>query len=140
MAEQKPLKNPLQNAFVRAVLVAGGIFYTLTGVALLLTPLWFFNNIGNFPPFNRHYEGDLGTMLLPMGIAMMLAARNPAQHRLLFAVVVVGSVLHALNHLLDELVLSPSIAQPLTGSIPLAIFAVILVGAYLVGRPQSITP
>ncbi len=91
------------------------------------------DHIGPYPPFNGHYEGDLGTLLMPMGIAMVIAARNPAQHRLLFGFVVAGSVLHAVNHLLDELVLSPSTSQPLTGSIPLAIFAAILAAAYFAG-------
>ncbi len=132
MADQKPT----QNMFARAVLVAGGIFYTLAGVALFFAPQWFYDNIGAYPPFNRHYAGDLGTILMPMGIAMLFAARNPAQHRLLFGVVVAGSVLHAVNHLLDELVLSPSTSQLLTGSIPLAIFAAILAAAYFAGRSR----
>ncbi len=132
MAEQKPMRN----AFVRAGLYAGGIFYTISGVALFFAPQWFYDHIGPYPPFNRHYEGDLGTLLMPMGIAMVIAARNPAQHRLLFGVVVAGSVLHAVNHLLDELVLSPSTSQPLTGSIPLAIFAAILAAAYVAGMSR----
>ena len=132
MAEQKPM----QNVFVRAVLVAGGIFYTIVGMALFFAPQWFYDNIGPYPPFNRHYEGDLGTILMPMGIAMVIAARNPAQHRLLFGLVVAGSVLHAVNHLLDELVLSPSTSHALTGSIPLAIFAAILAAAYFAGMSR----
>ncbi len=135
MSEQKPLQKML----VRAVLVTGGIFYTLTGVALFFAPQWFYDHIGPFPPFNRHYEGDLGTILVPMGIAMVIAARNPAQHRLLFGFVVVGSVIHAVNHLLDELVLSPSTGQLLTGSIPLAISAAILAAAYVAGMPRRST-
>ena len=53
------------SAFVRAILITAGIFYTFTGLALLLAPTWFFDTIGNFPPFNRHYMGDLGAFLLP---------------------------------------------------------------------------
>lgn len=126
MADQKPM----QNAIARAVLGAAGIFSTISGVALFFAPKWFYDNIGPYPPFNRHYEGDLGALLMPLGIAMVFAARNPAQHRLLFGFVVAGSVIHVVNHLLDELVLSPSTSQPLTGSIPLAIFAAILAAAY----------
>jgi hypothetical protein len=132
MVEQKPM----QNAFARAVLAAGGIFYAVSGAALFFAPQWFYDNIGTYPPFNRHYAGDVGSFLLPMGIAMLIASRNPAQHRLLFGFAVAGSVLHALNHMLDELVLSPSTSQLLTGSIPLIIFAVILLAAYLAQRPR----
>ncbi len=132
MAEQKPK----QQTFVRVVLVAGGIFYTLTGVALFFAPQWFYDHIGTYPPFNHHYEGDLGAILMPMGIAMVIAARDPARHRLLFGVIVAGSIIHAVNHLLDELVRSPSTSQLLTGSIPLTIFAAILVAAYIAGMSR----
>jgi hypothetical protein len=39
----------MQNAFTRAVLVAGGIFYTISGVALFFAPQWFYDNIGIYP-------------------------------------------------------------------------------------------
>jgi hypothetical protein len=88
------------------VLVAGGIFSTISGAALFFAPEWFYDNIRTYPPFNRHYVGDPGALLMPMGIAMVIAARDPTQHCLLFGVVVAGSVLHTVNHLLDELVQS----------------------------------
>jgi hypothetical protein len=59
---------------------------------------------------------------MPMGIALLIAARNPAQHRLLFGFVVAGSVLHAVNHLLDELVQSGTISC----------------GGLIAGRAQSV--
>jgi hypothetical protein len=126
----------MRNAFVRAVLITAGIFYTITGMALFFAPQWFYDTIGPYPPFNRHYEGDLATVILPIGIALVSAARNPAQHRLLFGVAVASSVLHAANHLRDELVLSPSPSQLSTGSIPLAIVAAILAAVYFVGTSR----
>ncbi len=135
MAEQKSF----QKTFVRAVLFVGGIFYTLTGVALPFAPQWFYDHIGTYPPFNHHYEGDLGAILIPMGIALVLAARDPARHRLLFGMVVAGSIIHAVNHLLDELVRSPSPDQLWTGSVPLVIFAAILAAAYVAGMPRRAT-
>jgi hypothetical protein len=47
-----------QNAFAYAVLVAGGIFYTISGMALFFAPQWFYDNIGTYPSFNLHDEGD----------------------------------------------------------------------------------
>jgi hypothetical protein len=46
-------------------------------VVLYFEPRWFYDNIGPYPPFNRHYEADLGTFLIPLGIAMVIGARNP---------------------------------------------------------------
>jgi hypothetical protein len=90
-------------AVVQVLVAAGGVFYTLTGAALLFAPLWFYTYIGNYPPFNRHYAGDLGSFLLPLGFALLIAARKPLHHRLLVAYTAAGSLLHSLNHLYDDL-------------------------------------
>jgi hypothetical protein len=68
---------------VQAVVFVTGLFYTLTGLLMLFIPGWFYDTIGHFPPFNRHFIGDLGTFILPMGLGLILAARAPFQHRLL---------------------------------------------------------
>jgi hypothetical protein len=91
-------------AWVSIVLGVAGVGYTLTGLALILAPLWFFDNIGPFAPYNRHYEGDLGMFLLPLGLGLLAAAREPARHRLLLAVATAGSLLHAGNHLYDAVI------------------------------------
>ena len=85
----------------QAVLLVAGLSYVGTGIALLLAPRWFFENVGNFPPFNRHYAGDLGTFLLPLGLALLVAARNPSRHLLLIGMAAGASLLHAFNHLYD---------------------------------------
>src|SRR5215213_6714494 len=104
----------MRAALVRWAVFFGGLFYVLTGLALLFAPQWFFDNIGTFPPFNRHYEGDLGAFGLPLGVGLMLAARNPAQNRLMIGVGVAVSVVHALNHLYESLVAQESVMQSLT--------------------------
>ena len=88
---------------VRVVVLISGVFYALVGLALLFLPQWFFDTIGTFPPFNRHYEGDLGSFLLPLGVALIVAARDPLRHRLLIACAAAGSLLHAGNHIYDDL-------------------------------------
>lgn len=91
---------------VRAGIIFGGLFYTWSGAALIVAPEWFFNTFGYFPPFNRHYAGDAGTFLLPVGIGLLLAARAPTRHIGLIAVAAGISVLHVLNHLYDDLLLA----------------------------------
>ena len=78
-----------------------GVAYAASGLALLFAPRWFFENVGDFPPFNRHYEGDLGAFLLPLGVGLLAAAARPAAHLVFIAVVAAGSVLHAANHAYD---------------------------------------
>ena len=81
-----------------------GLTHTGAAAALLLAPEWFYATFGEFPPFNRHYAGDAGAFLLPIGLGLLVAARDPKRFR---AIVVLGlgaSWLHALNHGYDALV------------------------------------
>jgi hypothetical protein len=91
------------NRWISVVIGIAGVGYTLIGLALILTPQWFFDNVGPFAPFNRHYEGDLGTFILPMGLGLLFAMREPAQHHLFLAVAAGASLLHAANHLYEAL-------------------------------------
>lgn len=123
-----------RESFVRAALVAGGAFYLFTGLALLFAPEWFFENVGNYPPFNRHYSGDLGTFVLPLGIGLLWAVRSPAKHRSLIGVVVAGSLFHAVNHLYDDLAGRLPPGGWLMSSIALFIFVAVLAAAYFAIR------
>ncbi len=89
--------------FAQAVVLLNGVSYVAIGVLLLLAPEWFFANVGNFPPFNRHYAGDLGSFLLALGAGLLYAARQPAAHVGLLGVAAAGGTLHALNHAVDAL-------------------------------------
>lgn len=113
--------------FVRAVVVAGGLLYLLTGIAQLAAPQWFFDNIGTFVPFNRHYVGDLGTFSLALGLAMLWAARDPVQHRLLIGMAAAASLFHAFNHVYDNLN-----AADWMQTIQLLLVAIVLVAAWWV--------
>lgn len=127
-------------AFVRAVLVAGGLNYALTGLALLFASEWFYQNIGYFPPFNRHYAGDLGGFTLPIGVALLWAARKPEQHRLMIGYAAFASLIHALNHGYDDLQAGLSVTGWLTSQTAvLLVFAAMLVAAWwMVGRALSV--
>jgi len=124
----------MKPGFVRAALVAGGLFYLITGLALLFAPQWFFDNVGTYPPYNRHYAGDVGSFLLPLGVALLWASRNPAQHRSLIAFAAAGSAVHAANHLMDDVVLqSPEL--DITTPLILIVFTLVLLAAYVAARP-----
>lgn len=87
--------------FAQAVVLLNGLTYLAVGAALLLAPEWFFANIGDFPPFNRHYAGDLGSFQLALGAVLLYAARNPAAYAGVVAVAALGGTMHALNHAVD---------------------------------------
>ena len=92
--------------FAQIVVGFAGVVYLLTGIALLFAPTWFFLAIGHFVPFNRHYEGDLGAFLLPLGIGLLVAARDPARNIWVIRVAALGSLLHVCNHIYDALFIS----------------------------------
>lgn len=125
------MSSAFRNAFVRAALVAGGALYLLTGAIMLVAPGWFYDNIGSFPPFNRHYIGDLGSFLLPLGAALLLAARNPAAHRGLAAFAAVASLLHAANHTVDDIAARVSLITWVLNTLPLFAVAAMLGAAYV---------
>jgi hypothetical protein len=113
-------------SFAQVVVGLAGLSYIVAGGALLLAPAWFFANIGPFAPFNRHYEGDTGAFLFPLGLGLLLAARAPARQRLLVAVGACASLLHAVNHTYDGLLAQWPVERWLTDTLPLAVLAVAL--------------
>lgn len=71
MTQQTPPTNTAKTSRLQIILALSGLFYTLSGLALLFLPTWFFTYIGDFPPFNRHYMGDAGAFILPLGIGLL---------------------------------------------------------------------
>ncbi len=117
--------------FVRGVVLVNGLLNLVTGLALLFTPEWFFNTIGNFPPFNQHYMGDAGAFVLAIGVGLLFAARHPDRHRSVIGLAAIGSILHVGNHLYDDFVAGhASLAHLVVDTLPLLIFAVLLLAAY----------
>lgn len=107
-----------------------GALFVLVALLLLFAPRWFFDYVGNFPPFNRHYEGDLGAFLLPLGAGLLYATQNPAKYRGLIAVAGVGSAIHFLNHVADDVFGTLSIEHMLVDTIPLLIVLGVLIVAW----------
>jgi len=103
-----------------------GIVHLLTGAGTLLTPVWFFQNIGTFAPYNRHYEGDLGAFQLGLGAALLLAARRPVRQRLLIGAAALGNLAHALNHTYDALIIHAPLGYWLRDTAPLYLFTAVI--------------
>jgi uncharacterized membrane protein len=121
-----------QSAIARAAIFVSGIFYAFSGLGLMFAPEWFFQNIGNYPPFNRHYAGDTGAFTLALGITLLWAARNPTQHRSLIGYTILASLLHALNHAYDDYLVRQTLATVMMNTVPLFVFVVMLVVVYVV--------
>jgi hypothetical protein len=88
--------------WLRAIIATGAVLYLLTGLAMIFAPQWFYDNIGNFPPYNRHFLGDLGTFTVPFGVGLLFAFRDPSRHHLVIGATALASLLHALDHLYEH--------------------------------------
>jgi hypothetical protein len=119
-------------------IVINGLSFALVGLVLIVTPQWFYQNIGDFPPFNRHYSGDLGTYSLPIGIALLVAAREPLKNKLIVAMAFGVGLLHMFNHVFDAILIGGSITYWLSDIGPLAFFEILLGVALLPdAKPDS---
>ena len=100
------------------------------GTGVLFVPAWFFEHIVDFPPFNHHYPGDVGAFVLPLGMALLVAARSPCRYLALIGLTAGASLLHALNHLYDA-VTGHGVAHWIVDSIPLLVLGVLLAMVYV---------
>ncbi|HEY2476963.1 MAG TPA: hypothetical protein VGI19_19440 [Candidatus Cybelea sp.] len=89
------------NRVITVTLVLAGIYYAAVGILLWAVPGFFYAHVGRIGAYNAHYERDLGSFVLPLGIALIAAAPAPAKHRLLLAAAGVASLLHAFSHLAE---------------------------------------
>ena len=111
---------------LRFVLFSIGLWQLMISIAQLVAPFWFYSVIGLFPPFNRHYLGDLGAFSLPLGLGLIAAARDPLKHRLMIRLALVGNLLHVLNHSYDALGTDAALHHWAVDVGPLLVFCVLL--------------
>ncbi|HEV2124566.1 MAG TPA: NAD(P)H-binding protein, partial [Chloroflexota bacterium] len=86
--------SPAAPLWARLIVTLIGLSYGLAGAALLWATPWFYEHVGHFPPYNRHYAGDAGAFNLPIGLGLLWAARGLRKHRPLIVIGIIASVLH----------------------------------------------
>ena len=120
------VQHTILHRIIQLIVVLSGLAYALAGAALLLAPAWFYQYIGHFPPYNQHYEGDLGSFLLALGVGLLFAVSDPARYRLVVRIAALGSLLHVSNHIYAALLKTAPPDEWTREIIPLLIFAVLL--------------
>jgi hypothetical protein len=91
----------LTESTLRTTVGVLGVFHTLEGIYMLLAPASFYSRIGTYGVENTHYVGDLGSFVLALGIALLLAAGRPSWRTPVLALAALWYAFHALNHLFD---------------------------------------
>ena len=121
-----------QKTWIQFALALNGAVNLFAGVALILAPMWFFNTLGSFPPFNQHYLGDAGAFLLPLGLGLLLALRDPRRHHLLIGMAVLAGFLHTSNHLYDDFILGHWTVEHVVSTVELILQTGLLAWAWWV--------
>ena len=86
---------------MRPLLFVFGAAQLVLGLLLWLTPGFFYDEIGPYPPRNDHYMADLATFYLALG-AVALASVSRERWRVpVLTLALVQYGLHSLNHLID---------------------------------------
>ena len=92
-----------QPVWITVLLYWFGAAYALNGAAMLFAPsLWFFALVPGVPEtgaFNAHLVADGGTFYIPIGIALIAAARDAERHLAAVAIAAGATLLHAGLHL-----------------------------------------
>lgn len=122
----RQVHHTLLHRVIQLIVALSGLAYALAGAALLLAPARFFQYIGHFQPYNQHYEGDLGSFLLALGVGLLFAASDPARHRLVVRIAALGSLLHVGNHVYAALLKTAPPDEWTREIVPLLVFAVLL--------------
>ncbi len=124
-------------SLARSLISIAGLVYLFTALSLFLAPGWFFETFGRFPPYNRHYMGDTAAFILPLAVGLLIAARDPARHRLIVGIGAAASLVHMLNHLFDLVVEGHTHGHWLVDFTPLVLFIAAL-GIPLVSGPRRV--
>jgi hypothetical protein len=84
------------------VVAAFGVFTLAFGLWAMIDASSFFDNIGEFPPYNNHYVHDVGAFQIGVGAALIgaLAWRNDAILAALCGAAA-GATVHEIAHIID---------------------------------------
>jgi hypothetical protein len=87
---------------VRIVVAVVAVFFIVLGIWALLSPMSFYEQLATFPPYNKHLFHDVGAFQAGIGSTLLLALfrRDALQVALLGTSV--GTVLHAISHIIDR--------------------------------------
>jgi hypothetical protein len=108
------------------VIGAFGVFTVVLGLWAIIAPVSFFDNIGHFEPYNRHFLHDVGAFQIGLGAAALFAVawRDDALLAVLGGAAA-GATAHEIAHIADNGIGGRD-SDPYT----LGLIAAILVGTF----------
>jgi hypothetical protein len=120
----------------RGVALAVGVVFLASGLWAFLAPQSWFDNIGNYPPYNKHFVHDLGAFQIGLGATALLALMWKAPLLAALAANAVAAIFHFASHLIDR-DMGGRAADP----IMLGLFALLVLwGAFAAAEPTPKRP
>jgi len=117
-----------RSELVASIVVGGfGVFTLALGVWAIVDTRSFFDNIGHFPPYNRHFLHDVGAFQIGLGAAALFSLlwRRDAVLAALGGAAA-GGTAHEIAHVVDE-----GIGGRSSDPYSLGLVAVLLVAVFL---------
>ena len=103
-----PAAHSHRETAIRAGLAVLGASSLLTALLMVADPSGFLDEVGGFGAANDHLVRDVATWVAAYGAALLIAVRLLSWRVPVLALGVAQGVLHAVNHLADAGIASPS--------------------------------
>jgi hypothetical protein len=87
---------------VRIVTFAVAVFFIVLGIWALFSPQSFFDQLANFPPYNKHLFHDVGAFQVGIGSTLLFSLFRRDALGVALVGTSVGAVLHAIAHVIDR--------------------------------------
>jgi hypothetical protein len=91
-----------QRVISRVITAVIGVLFVALGLWALFSPHAFFSGIAHYPPYNKHLFHDVGAFQIGIGTTMLLALFRRDALGVVLLGTSVGTVLHAISHIIDR--------------------------------------
>ena len=86
----------------RTVAVVAGLVFVGFGLWAFFDPRSFYEQLAEFPPYNRHFIHDIGAFQIAMGSVLLLATVWADSIAAALGGTAVGAIFHAVAHVQDR--------------------------------------
>jgi hypothetical protein len=87
---------------IRVVAALVAVFFVALGIWALLSPLTFYEQLATYPPYNKHLFHDVGAFQVGIGATLLFALFRKDALQVALLGTSVGTVLHAISHIVDR--------------------------------------
>ena len=88
---------------ISRVITAGvGLLLVALGLWALFSPHSFFMDLAKYPPYNKHLFHDVGAFQIGIGATMIMALFRRDALGIVLLGTSIGTVLHAVSHIIDR--------------------------------------